>query len=257
MSAPSGASLDATSPGGDVTPQDVARHLHAFTGPLDDATARDVAGRMCRLRLPAGAPLFRQGTPGDAVYFVVEGRLAVVVTRDDGQPVRLGEVGPGESVGEMALLSGEPRMASVHAMTDSVLLGLSEEGYDTLVARAPQALAQFARLMADRLARSARNRPAVAAIRANAFVTLDECAQAVATSDPVMLNLRITGLYHRIALDLAVVLGAQDVNWFGFACRASKTAGSAIRGEDVPVLKPLARFVARRLPAWFVARLRR
>jgi hypothetical protein len=107
-------------------------------------------------------------------------------------------------------------------------------------------------VMAERLARSARSRQAVTAIRANPFVTLDECAAAIAAADPVMLNLRITQLYHRIALDLTVILGAQDVNWFGFACRASKTAGSAIRGEDVPILRPVARFVARRLPAALV-----
>ena len=89
------------------------------------------------------------------------------------------------------------------------------------------------------------------------MVTLHECEDAVATTDPVMLNLKITQLYHRIALDLTVLLGAQDVNWFGFACRASKTAGSAIRGEDVPMLRPVARFVARRLPATTVDRMQR
>lgn len=246
-----------TPPVPDVTPEDVQRHLQAFTGALDRRTLTDLASRMRWRHLAPGARLFRQGAPGDAVWFVVRGRLAAVVTRDDGQSVRIGEVEPGESVGEMALVSGEPRMAAVHAIAASELLELSKEGYDTLVARAPQALARFARLMAERLARSTRGRSAVAAIRGNAFVTLDECAAAVATPDPVMLNLRITELYHRIALDLAVVLGAQDVNWFGFACRASKTAGSAIRGEDVPVLKPVARFVARRLPTWLVERMRR
>ena len=188
---------------------------------------------------------------------VVSGRLRVYLTREDGREVRVGQVDPGESVGEMALLSGEPRMASVRADTDSELLRLSREGYDTLVTMAPQALGAFARVMAERLARSARARQAVAAIRSHAFVTLAECEAAVATADPVMLNLKITQLYHRIALDLTALLGAQDVNWFGFACRASKTAGSAIRGEDVPILRPAARFVARRLPASLVERLGR
>jgi hypothetical protein len=60
-------------------------------------------------------------------------------------------------------------------------------------------------------------------------------------ADPVMLNLTITQLYHRVAVDLTVLLGAQDVNWFGFACRASKTAGASIRGEEVPLRQLLSR----------------
>jgi CRP-like cAMP-binding protein len=234
---------------------DAARQLHAFTGPLDEETIAALASTLQHVTLPAGGELFRQGEPGDAVFFVASGRLAALVTRDDGQQVRIGEVGAGESVGEMALLSGQPRMASVQALEDSRLLRLSKAGYDTLVARAPHTLAVFARVMAERLARSARARQALSAIRSTSTVTLQECAAAVATPDPVMLNLTITQLYHRIALDLTVLLGAQDVNWFGFACRASTTAGSAIRGEDVPILRPTARFVARRLPDALVSRL--
>lgn len=230
--------------------------LHGFTGPLDADTTAALADQLERVSLPAGALLLRQGDPGDAVYFVVSGRLRVFTIRDDGHDVRLGEVGPGESVGEMALVSGDRRMASVRAETSCELLRLSKAGYDLLVARAPQALGMFARVMAERLARSARARVAVASIRANPFVTIAECEDAVATRDPVMLNLRITQLYHRIALDLTVLLGAQDVNWFGFACRASKTAGSSIRREDSPVVRPAARFVLKRLPAPLLDRIR-
>jgi CRP-like cAMP-binding protein len=240
-----------------VISRDAARRLHAFTGPLDPETTAALATKLHHVGLPAGGPLFQQGESGDAVYFVLSGRLTAVVRRDDGQEVRIGEVGPGESVGEMALVSGEPRMATVRALEDSDLLRLSKAGYDVLIARAPQTLAVFARVMSERLARSARVRQAVSALRSTSRVTLAECAQAVGTTDPVMLNLQITQLYHRIALDLTMLLGAQDVNWFGFACRASKTAGSAIRGEDIPILRPFARVIARLLPAAFIARIER
>lgn len=251
---PSGAAA-APPAGAHPSAEETARLLHRFTGPLAPDTMAALAGQLERVSLPAGALLLRQGDPGDAVFFVVAGRLRVFTIRDDGHEVRLGEVGPGESVGEMALVSGDRRMASVRGETACELLRLSKAGYDLLVAR-PQAMGIFARVMAERLARSARARVAVASIRANPFVTIAECEDAVATRDPVMLNLRITQLYHRIALDLTVLLGAQDVNWFGFACRASKTAGSTIRGEDVPVLRPAARFVLNRLPARLLDRLR-
>jgi CRP-like cAMP-binding protein len=231
---------------------EVAARLHAVAGPLDATTIAALGHELRWTTLPRGSLLFSQGDAGDAVYFVVSGTLGVTATRDDGFDVRIGVVGAGEPVGEMALLSGEPRMASVRAETDCELLGLSKAGYDTLVARAPQALGLFARTMAERLARSARARTAVATIRANPLVTLSECEEAVRTTDAVMLNLKITQLYHRVALDLTVILGAQDVNWFGFACRASKTAGSSIRREDVPLARPLGRL----FPAALVDRLR-
>jgi hypothetical protein len=63
--------------------------------------------------------------------------------------------------------------------------------------------------------------------------------------DPVMLNLTITQLYHRLAVDLTLLLGAQDANWFCFGCRASKTAGAAIRLEEVPL-----RELLQRTPLW-------
>lgn len=205
----------------------------------------DLAHEVEWVTVPRGALLFRQGEPGDALYVVVRGGLEVVAERDDGHPVRLGDAGPGESVGEMALLSGEPRMASARALDDSELLKLSRAGFDALVAAHPQALAGFARTMATRLAKATRARGAIVQLRAAPLVTLEECTAAVTLADPVLLNLTITQLYHRVAVDLAVLLGAQDVNWFGFACRASKTAGASIRGEEVPL-----RELLRQTPLW-------
>ncbi len=220
---------------------EVATTLARFFPEVPAARLDDVAGEVEWVTLPKGALLFRQGEAGDALFFVVRGGLELVAERDDGHPVRLGEAGPGESVGEMALLSGEPRMASARASDDAELLKLSRAGFDALVAAHPAALAVFARTMATRLAKAARARSAVVQLRATPLVSLAECAAAVSMADPVLLNLTITQLYHRVAIDLTVLLGAQDVNWFGFACRASKTAGASIRGEDLPLRELLRR----------------
>lgn len=231
-------------------PDTVASTLARFLPMVPADRLLDVAAEVEWVTLPTGARLFRQGEPGDAVYFVAQGALAVVAERDDGREVRVGDVGPGESVGEMALLSGEPRMAAARATEDCELLKLSRQGFEALLAKHPEALAVFARAMATRLSRAARGRSAIVQLRATPLVTLEECEAAVSMTDPVLLNLTITQLYHRVAIDLTVLLGAQDVNWFGFACRASKTAGAAIRGEDVPLRELLAR-----TPLWpFVTR---
>lgn len=202
-----------------------------------DAVAAHVEWRA----VPSGTVLFRQGEAGDALSFVVSGTVDVLAQRDDGHEVRLGEAGPGEPVGEMALLSGEPRMATARARDDVELLRLSRAGFEALVATHPQAMALFARVMATRLAKAARGRGAIAQLRAARVLTLDECRAAVALPDPVLVNLNITQLYHRLSVDLTLLLGAQDANWFCFGCRASKTAGASVRREDVPLRDVLAK----------------
>jgi CRP-like cAMP-binding protein len=219
----------------------VLEALRGFFADLPPERLDDVAAEVEWVTIPRGARLFREGEAGDALYLVVSGRLQIVTERSDGHELRLGDVGPGESVGEMALLSGEARMASARAEEDAELLRLSRVGFEALLAAHPKAMGVFARTMAARLAKAARGRGAVATLRATPFVTLAECEGAVSMADPVMLNLTITQLYHRIAVDLTVLLGAQDVNWFGFACRASKTAGASIRGEELPLRELLAR----------------
>ena len=73
------------------------------------------------VRVQAGAWLFRQGDAGDALYVVRSGRLEAV--RETPEPATvIRELGRGSVVGELALLTGEPRSASVRAARDSDLL---------------------------------------------------------------------------------------------------------------------------------------
>src|SRR5262249_36130357 len=67
------------------------------------------------------------------------------------------------------------------------------------------------------------------------LATAEECAEIAATPNLVLRNLKITQMYHRLSLQLALLLGHQDANWCTFACNASKTAGYSIRGEEVPL----------------------
>jgi CRP-like cAMP-binding protein len=63
--------------------------------------------------LPAGVDLIVEGEPGDALFVIVEGRA--IIMRGD---VELSRVGPGAYFGELAILDGEPRSATVVAETD-------------------------------------------------------------------------------------------------------------------------------------------
>ena len=64
----------------------------------------------------AGAVVFRQGEQGERLYIVKSGDLEVIATQGDGgEPVPVAYLGPGEVMGELALLTGSPRSATVRA----------------------------------------------------------------------------------------------------------------------------------------------
>lgn len=94
----------------------------------------------------AGSTLVAQGEPAGPAYLVQSGRLRVEV---DDKPVR--EIGPGSVVGELALLTGEPRSAGLRALRDSSVLELPREAFEELVRTDHEAAHAVLSQMADRL----------------------------------------------------------------------------------------------------------
>lgn len=80
-----------------------------------------VAEALEPVRLPAGVTLFHKGDVGDSMYVIASGRLRV----HDG-PLTFNELGPGDVVGEMAVLDASPRSASVTALEEAELLCLDQ-----------------------------------------------------------------------------------------------------------------------------------
>ena len=188
--------------------------------------------------LPRGTTVMEQGKVGDHLYFVVSGRLSASAVRDDGSQVPLGQMGPGETVGEMALLgNGGPRTATVQTATDCELLRLSKVGFDRLLAHDPAASSTFARMMANRLQERLRARTFVAQLRTLPLVTEQDCAEIAATEHLILRNLKVTDAYYRLSIGMTLLTGHQDVSWLTFACNASKTVGTFIRGEAVPLAR--------------------
>jgi len=89
------------------------------------------------ISLPGGEVLFKQGTIGDSMAVVVQGRLQIRVSDEGGQVTTVGMLGPGESVGEMACVDPGPRSATVVASQDSVVCELDAETVETLAEVAP------------------------------------------------------------------------------------------------------------------------
>ena len=97
-----------------------------------------------------GGILFRQGDDGDALYMVVSGRLRVILEPLDGKGKMrtLREVTRGETVGELALIVGEPRSATVVALRDTELGRISRESFTRLLEQQPRSVLGVTRMLA-------------------------------------------------------------------------------------------------------------
>ena len=110
-----------------VTRLPVLRPVSIFRG-LKKATLLEVARKSVEVTYPAGSTVVRQGDPGDALYIVTKG--TVEVYRDDRV---VAERTAGAYFGEISLIDGEPRSATVVAVDDIVLLRLGSSDFDSLL----------------------------------------------------------------------------------------------------------------------------
>ncbi|MCM2255523.1 MAG: patatin-like phospholipase family protein [Vicinamibacteria bacterium] len=133
--------------------------LRALFGEVDEEFLTELLPRLEWVELAGGDQLFGEGERGDDIYFVISGRLRAHVADEDGQRV-LGEIMRGETIGEMAIFTGEPRSASITAVRDSVLVKLSRAGFETLLGSHPLLSINVTRLIIDRLKRSSHPRHA-------------------------------------------------------------------------------------------------
>jgi len=107
--------------------------------------------------LAGGQWLFRQDDPGDALYLLVRGRLRAwrdLPSEPGEEDLLLGEIAPGECVGEAGLLTGQPRSAGVRAIRDSVLVRVDRPGLESLANHNPALVMKLAASVADRMRRN-------------------------------------------------------------------------------------------------------
>ena len=113
---------------------------------LDDFKLIEVAG---------GDWLFHQGDDGRSLYLAVRGRLQVLTEDvDQSEPRLLGEVVPGESVGEVGLLTGEKRSAGIRAIRDSLLIRIDRQTFDDMSGKHPELVMKLAANVANMLRRT-------------------------------------------------------------------------------------------------------
>ncbi|MCX7702322.1 MAG: ATP-binding cassette domain-containing protein [Gemmataceae bacterium] len=95
---------------------------------LNPNALAEVADHMGRERFPAGSRIIRQGDPGDKFYLIASGSVDVLQTRD-GVEHTLARLGVGDFFGERALMTDEPRNATVVAREDTDTFTLKKEDF--------------------------------------------------------------------------------------------------------------------------------
>jgi voltage-gated potassium channel len=118
--------------------------------PLFNAVGAETIAEVTRLLrprdVPEGVVLVRRGEPGDCMYFIVSGEIEIRIRP---KPLRLGA---GAFFGEIALITGEPRTATVVAARPSVMLVLHLTDFRHLAARRPELMAAIAEESSRRVA---------------------------------------------------------------------------------------------------------
>jgi NTE family protein len=133
----------------------LVRALPLFQG-LDDALLDAIVNEIEWFALPGGTTLFEAGDPPDALYLVVSGSLGAYAQSPEGHRRLVGRVMAGEAAGEMALISGTPRTATLIALRDTELGRLSSAVFERLMLSHPRGLLGLSRLMVQRLVSSQR-----------------------------------------------------------------------------------------------------
>ncbi|MEP5763212.1 MAG: cyclic nucleotide-binding domain-containing protein [Halieaceae bacterium] len=103
---------------------------------LDFDELKEIEKRLVYKELRQGTVIYKQGSEGRSVCFVVDGELSVVRRSDKGDAT-IATVSKGQSVGEMAIIDGLTRSADVVATSNTCVLILKREDFDSVVSEYP------------------------------------------------------------------------------------------------------------------------
>jgi CRP-like cAMP-binding protein len=109
-----------------------------------------VAAIAQQIDVPEGTVMIREGEPGRDFFALVEGSVDVRKGKR-----RIATLGPGDFVGEIALLTDAPRTATVRATSPVSALRMTRQGFSTLLDASPRMRGKVLKTLADRLASSA------------------------------------------------------------------------------------------------------
>jgi CRP-like cAMP-binding protein len=117
---------------------------------LDAAGQQSLVAGMRRESVKAHDVVFWLGDRGDTLYLVEAGAVAITAPDVRGEHVVLDTLGPGGMFGELSLLDGGPRSATVRAITDSTLLALPRDAFHAFLRQRPDAAIDLLQMLGAR-----------------------------------------------------------------------------------------------------------
>ena len=163
-----------------------------------------LAGGVVVQDIESGGVLFRTGEPADTLFIVVSGRMRAVL--EDGAIA--GDIGRGEPIGEIGLLAGEARSATVYAVRDTQLLRIRREDLTQLMQQFPQALLEVTRVIIKRLRQNQRLRALESARSSRVFAVVPATPDIDALAIAQMLQTQLAAGGGCVLLDEAAVNAA-------------------------------------------------
>jgi len=168
----------------------VALHLSDLFAALAPEAIADLESELEMFSLYGGETLFRQGDPGDFVCMVISGRVRRLAQSGDSPELQITQLGPGELVGEMEVVGGHARTATVEAVRDSQLAKLTKEAFDRFTRKHGRAAVEMvSRKLSERLreassetARWRRGTATIAIVPAHASAPANDFAEALSES---------------------------------------------------------------------------
>lgn len=121
---------------------------------LDPEGAAALRASLMERSVTKGEIIFQEGEPGDRMYVILEGKVKLGQSSNDGRESLLAILGPGEMFGELSLFDPGQRASTATALTDAVILALSNEQLRPWLAGRPEVAAALLQALARRLRRT-------------------------------------------------------------------------------------------------------
>lgn len=117
---------------------------------LEEQEITELVGKIDEKTYSKGENLITSGDEGESMFILYEGQLDVMVNVDNGASHKVGEIYPGQFFGEMSLLTGEPRSATISAATDIVAFEIKRQHVEDLFKKRPSIMEDISKVVALR-----------------------------------------------------------------------------------------------------------
>ncbi|MGD8861036.1 MAG: Crp/Fnr family transcriptional regulator [Myxococcales bacterium] len=147
-----------------AAPVELLRNVSLFVD-LTDEELDSIAALSHRKRFGAREAIVRQADPGGEMFVIVSGHLKVVSSDPEGRDTALSIMGPGEVFGEVTLLDGGPRSATIIALEPSELLSIRRDAFVRFLETSPGTSIKLLSVLSDRLRRLTERAEDIAFLR--------------------------------------------------------------------------------------------